>query len=158
MSLYLHSQLKKWKGELGLKMKVQKLWQFLQKCYLMYSIIYPSFTGTKVFMGSRIFSEYIVKKKWNNDTTNKICLEKSRVSFLLLVKKHLFDKWGAFRELTIACTPERRRRLGGRLPGDNGASQMRKHDETAENLHAVLLLPFALIKPGLLCLLRNAAL
>lgn len=25
---------------------------------------------------------------------------------------------------------------------------MRKHDETAENLHAVLLLPFALIKLG----------
>lgn len=35
---------------------------------------------------------------------------------------------------------------------------MRKHDETAEYLHAALLLPFALIKPGLLCLSPNAAL
>lgn len=34
---------------------------------------------------------------------------------------------------------------------------MRKHDETAENLHAVLLSPFALIKLKLLCLFPNAA-
>lgn len=34
---------------------------------------------------------------------------------------------------------------------------MRKHDETAENLHAVLLLSFALIKLKLLCLFPNAA-
>lgn len=75
---------------------------------------------------------------------------------MLLIKKHLFDKWVAFRDLTRDCTPGWRQRLSRRLLGDNGANQMRKHDETAENLHAVLLLPFALIKLKLLCLFRNA--
>lgn len=73
---------------------------------------------------------------------------------MFLVKKHLFDKWGTFKDLTRDCTPEWRWRLSRRLLGDNGANQMGKHDEAAENLHAGLLLPFALIKLELSCLFR----
>lgn len=53
------------KGEPESKIKAQKLWQILWKYNLMYSIMNPSFTGTRVFMGSHIFSEYIVRKRWN---------------------------------------------------------------------------------------------
>lgn len=81
-----------------------------------------------------------------SDKINKICSGKSRVHFLLLVKKPFFYKWITLRDLTRDFTPKWRQRLSRRLLGDNAASQMRKHDETAENLHAVLLLPSALIK------------
>jgi len=42
--------------------------------------------------------------------------------------------------------------------GDNGASQMGKRDETAENAQAALFLLFAVIKLGPLCLLQNDSL
>jgi len=42
--------------------------------------------------------------------------------------------------------------------GDNGASQMGKRDETAENAQAALFLLFAVIKLGPVCLLQNDSL
>lgn len=52
-----------------------------------------------------------------------------------------------------------RRDVGWRkIMGDNGASQMGKRDETAENAQAALFLLFAVIKLGPLCLLPNDSL